>query len=94
MSAEQKLYAFWRYDRYPFVLGGPIMKIGDGGEVYPEGYEGCRFKPIKILPLDAGVRLHQQIRALADRYNVELEKMQASWRKRVEDLLPEIGDKR
>lgn len=71
------LFAFWRYDQYPYVLGAPVTKMDDEGRVYAPSYQGW-FTPIKIVPLKKGKELldalknhdhgleHQRRRALAE----------------------------
>lgn len=55
---KQKLYAFWKYDLFPFVLGGEITRMDNDGYVETVGYgPGFLFKPIKILPLEEGKRI-------------------------------------
>lgn len=50
------LFAFWRYDLYPYVTGAPITKMNDDGLVYAPSYQGW-FAPIKLMPLSKGVQL-------------------------------------
>lgn len=50
------LFAFWRYDQYPYVLGAPVTKMDDEGRVYTPAYQGW-VTPIKLVPLKKGKAL-------------------------------------
>ncbi len=60
---EMKLFAFWRYDLFPYTLGGEFTKMRDDGFVYVPNYRGW-FRPIKILPLEAGQHLLNELNKL------------------------------
>ena len=56
-----ELYAFWKYDRPPYLLGGKVVRICDDGCVVPEQYGGYKFTPVKIVPLEAGLALQKKL---------------------------------
>lgn len=59
---NEKLYAFWSYDQFPYVLGGTVTKMFDDGTVETKEYgQGSRFTPIKIVPLKAGMIIQQDL---------------------------------
>ena len=52
ITKEDKLYAFWKYDQPPYVLGGIVTKIREDGKVCIKGFAGSCFTPLQILPLE------------------------------------------
>lgn len=56
------LYAFWKYDLPPFLLGGIVELINEDGYVkIKDRYDGMRFKPAVLLPLEKGLALQQKL---------------------------------
>jgi hypothetical protein len=56
---HERLYAFWRYDQFPYVLGGAVVQMHADGLVETENYgRGAHFRPIKLtLPAELGAAL-------------------------------------
>ncbi|MDO8629082.1 MAG: hypothetical protein Q7R41_01205 [Phycisphaerales bacterium] len=83
-----KLYAFWRYDLYPFVLGGPVTQMRGDGCVETSNF-GCGywFKPIQLLPLEEGRKLHDALDALDKEHAKAQRKFNKEWRAKVDALL-------
>lgn len=76
-----KQIAFWRYDQFPFVLSGEVVKMNDEGKVTTKEYGiGFWFNPIKILPLAAGKKLSEALRKLTRDYSAAANKFEAEWR--------------
>lgn len=69
---DAKLYAFWKYDSFPFVLGGPVKRINQYGNVEPENYPGMTFSPIRLLPLEDGLKLKETFDSLEGEYRKAL----------------------
>lgn len=86
-----KLYAFWRYDRFPFVLGGEVLGIDDEGFVHVRGYDGMRFRPLKIVTAAAGERINESLESLRAAEAKARREHDTAWRARVEALLPEAA---
>jgi hypothetical protein len=80
---EPKLFAFWRYDTFPYVLGAEITKMKDGGQVQPVGYGGGYVVPIKILPLAAGKSLWDRLKQLQSNYDGEQSRLKTSFVKQL-----------
>lgn len=56
------LYAFWKYDLPPFLLGGIVELINEDGYVkIKDRYDGMRFKPAVLVPLEKGLALQQKL---------------------------------
>jgi hypothetical protein len=85
-----RLYAFWRYSCFPFVLGGEVLEVRDDGLVKVKNYGGATFRPIKILPYDAGRQLWERLRDLTDRHARELQKLKDRFLHEAQSLVPEI----
>ena len=48
--AKRSRYAVWEYDQFPFVLCGKVIGKDDSeGRVAVEGYDGMRFKPLRVV---------------------------------------------
>ena len=64
---QRQLYAFWRYDSYPYVIGGAIdMKRSNINEMgYVPSFQGW-FRPIKIVPLLKGKLIKGKLIKLRD----------------------------
>lgn len=58
-----KLFAFWRYDSFPYMLGGEVERMLPSGAVYIAAYRGS-FMPIKLLPLAEGKALWEKLETL------------------------------
>jgi hypothetical protein len=80
----QRLYAFWKYDQFPFVLGGEVTAMQSDGSVETVGYgKGYWFTPFKIVPLADGRKIAK-----------ELERLRAEYRQAQATLAKEFVDKR
>lgn len=75
----QKLFAFWKYDIYPYVLGAYVIAFHDDGSVEVDGYQGMRFLPIKILPYVAGEKLWTHLKELQTQHNAALKEFNKTW---------------
>lgn len=62
-----KLYAFWKYDLPPYLLGGEVEEIRPDGITKIKGYTGL-FKPVKIVPLEKGIKLHKKLKKAYAKY--------------------------
>jgi len=62
-----KYYAFWKYDRFPGVLGGEVTNMRADGSVETVEYgKGFWFHPFKILPLTEGRQLANKLLSLLE----------------------------
>jgi len=86
----QELYAFWKYDTYPFCLGGEVSEITEKGNVIPVGYQGHIFKPIKLVPKEQGLKIKQQLDELKDQYQKAQDELSKSFKEKANEILPEI----
>lgn len=87
---KKKLFAFWRYDQFPYVLCGPIMDMRDDGCVTVDGYgKGYWFAPFKILPEESGRELRAKLTQLEDDYKIAMDKLHQENVAKLKKLLPE-----
>ena len=63
---QDKLYAFWKYDVEPFLLGAEVEDM-KGSLIKPKGYTGW-FTPVKIVPFEKGVKLHKKLKKAEAKY--------------------------
>lgn len=63
---QDKLYAFWKYDVEPFLLGAEVEDM-KGSLVKPKGYTGW-FKTVKIVPLEKGIKLQKKLNKAKAKY--------------------------
>ncbi len=62
---KKKLFAFWRYDQFPYVLGSEITDMNNDGQVETTRYgKGQWFKPFKIVPVLEGERIMNDLHIL------------------------------
>ena len=64
--AGSGLYAFWKYDLYPYLLGGAVSHM-DYDRVYVESYQGW-FKPIFLLQAESGKQILDGLKQLDREY--------------------------
>lgn len=77
----EKLYAFWKYDSPPYLLGGEVIKIReeDGG-VFVKGYDKhmssyfAKEAIVTIVPYKEGIKLHKKLKKAEKRYNQRMQK--------------------
>lgn len=83
------LYAFWRYDQFPFMLGGPVTGMDEEGRVETENYgAGNWFTPARLLPRAVGERLHGELKLLKAQHDEAKEKFDAEWLSRARMMFP------
>lgn len=78
---NQILYAFWDYDSCPYMLGGIIQGFLPSGNVKVKGYDGMAFKPIAILPDEAGKKALTKLKQLRYKYAEEEKKLKLEYQK-------------
>lgn len=82
------LFAFWRYDQYPYVLGAEITRMNDRGDVYAPAYEAW-FHPVKLMPVKAGKALDDRLLQMRNEHRAAHVMLDAEWNKTLFDLIPE-----
>lgn len=74
------LYAFWSYDTAPFFLGSRIDAIDDEGRVRAPSYGNSWFYPVRILPAEAGEKIHSRLKAAEEKYTETISKAETALR--------------
>lgn len=95
---KYKLYAFWKHDIPPYVLGGEVTEIKSNGRVCVKGFTGCSFLPLQILPLEEGRAKQKEIDLALKNYKNTIKKAEEELRSHTKQLslkytLTEIGHK-
>lgn len=69
-----KLYAFWKYGLFPYILGGIVTKIENETVETKEYGKGNRFIYSKITNLKEGLQIQKKLDELTAKYiNAEVE---------------------
>lgn len=84
-----KLYAFWKYDLFPYLLGGKVEKVRDDGWVSVGGYPGMKFNPVRVLGEKVGEKLHAEVKKLTSNYEADQRKLRDEYLCRINALLAE-----
>ena len=69
------LYAFWKYDVPPFLLGGEVISVTEDGYVTVKGYSG-KFKPELIVPIEKGIKIHKKLNKANAKYKEKVNEAQ------------------
>jgi hypothetical protein len=87
------LFAFWRYDLYPYVLGGVVDMMDDQGLVRAPSYGNGWFQPIKLMPIKKGKELLDALKGhphgLENQRRQALETFDAHWDETLFALFPD-----
>lgn len=84
-----KLFAFWNYDQYPYVLGAEVEEL-KGDSVRPKGYGGYTFKHIHITDYESGVVIKDQLDYLKVKFEKERLELSKSYREQAKKIAPFI----
>ena len=82
---KDKYYAFWKYDLFPYLLGGIVSKMNERGMVYIESYQSW-FRPIIILPHESGEKIMKQLSELEKEYNKEKQQLLETYKTKLKDI--------
>lgn len=85
------LWAFWRYDLFPYLLGGRVTKSYASGTVKVEGYGDHTFRPKMLLLGKEGEELCDKLKALTAERDDMLKGVEATFRKKLDALLAVKG---
>lgn len=92
----EKLYAFWKYGRPPYLLGGEVLEIREDGGVYVKGYDqymSSYFRKeaiVAIVPYAKGLKLHNKLNKAEKKYNRRMQKANKDLRS-VVDIIASRG---
>ncbi len=71
---KDKQFAFWKYDQFPYCLGGTVTKILDNGNVETKEFGvGYYFKPFLLTDLKTGQNIKTNLGYLEETRRQTLE---------------------
>lgn len=83
------MFAFWKYDLYPYYIGGKVTEdFGDDG-VEVAGYPGSIVRPTFFLPDEKGEKLVEELKDLKFRERVARDVLKEEWIEKLNMYLPE-----
>jgi hypothetical protein len=85
-----KLMAFWRYDQYPYVLGGEVEDFASKGNVKIKGYDGFVINPIVIYQYEEGKAIKDKLESLAYEYHQKRKELLEIYKDLATHILPSI----
>lgn len=92
-TCAEEMVAFWRYDHFPFVLGGHVTKLRGDGAVETRQYDlGNFFKPFRILPKGKGEEALVQLHNIREEHNKATRVFNKEWQGKLLEILPWVGD--
>lgn len=82
-------YAFWRYDKYPFFLGGTITKMHDTGTVETKEFgRGRYFRPVLIVPKKTGLEIQKTLERLERERDKAVKTLNSSFVRKLREAIP------
>lgn len=90
---KNKEYAFWKYDLFPYMLGGTVTGFSKGGLVETEEFgRGHYFKPIVFTSKQKGKEMRNKLETLAEQRNKALEVLSLGYQNELEDLWTDFNN--
>ena len=90
---RQKLFAFWKYGSFPYILGGEVARFCDDGLVYIDSYQGT-FRPVRVVLLAEGKALWDKLSELRQDHDDAEKKLREDYLAMAEKLFGETLDGR
>jgi hypothetical protein len=67
-DAPPRLWAFWSYDQFPYLLAGEVLDQTPDGQVKVKGYGGMTFTPVYMASGRAGEKMALEVRCMSAAY--------------------------
>lgn len=83
---EPDFMAFWSYDKFPYLLGGPVKEFKPGGFVITTTHGNSAFKPRVLLPMAEGERLAKDLRMLESEHRNAIDAVHDHFKDRLKVL--------
>lgn len=83
-------WAFWSYDRFPYVLSGQIKEVRKDGVVFCTTYDGMGFRPFHTERGEEGMFMHNALQRLEAKMNEAKRNVHDDMARRLVFLFPEI----
>jgi hypothetical protein len=88
---NQRLFAIWNYDHFPYHLGSEIDRfVEEGpytGHVKVKGYGGAMFKPKLVLPYEQGKKKLAELEALGVEYKAKKDEIHEVYMKKLAEIV-------
>lgn len=88
----KKPFVFWRYDRFPYVLGAELVHELGSGYVRAKGCPGFRLHAIRTLPHAEGLALKEKLEALRAAHDLAEHVFHEGWKQQVIELFGKDPD--
>jgi len=103
------MYAFWKYDLYPYCLGGKAVKTSNTAGSSPRNrvqiesyatlgsdgkYRGGWFRPFLVLPNSEGRVLKSKLKLLEAQFKEESQELRNKYDARLRKLLKPYGEEK
>lgn len=86
------LFAFWRYDLFPFWLGGTVVRMSENGSVETKEFgKGYWFKPYFIVPVSKGRMLKEKLDALRAEHHAATKTFNDEWAAKVRATMESVA---
>jgi hypothetical protein len=90
--SKKKLYAFIKFDHAPYLFGGEILKTGDDGRVYIDGYDNgltsffTKDLVELIVPYEEGIKLQEKLDIAEKEYRTAVSHAEQKLRGTVQEI--------
>jgi hypothetical protein len=81
-----ELFAFWKYDFFPFIHGDKVTKLGNKGVVETVKCPGYSFQSFRLTNLEEGIELNNQLKELEQQYNIAVLALNNIYKTKVKEL--------
>lgn len=83
---EQELFAFWKYDQLPYLLGGEVSEMRGDGAVYIDSYTGW-FQPRILMPKQKGAQLYENLQKIRKEYREAKKRLRKEYIEKTIDII-------
>lgn len=90
----EKIWAFWEYDRYPYLLSGPVKRITDEGYATVDNYGGATFRHNFVLNAKQGKSLQFELDVLEAKFSKEKEELTKIYKEKLDNVLKKFNVKK
>ena len=89
---SKKAYAFWRYDNFPFVLGGETTgdKLNKDGKIYVNNYSGYIQPDVAVVSFEKGQQVKEKLNILTKRRLDALKKVEDTFKKELDVVMNDL----
>lgn len=87
---SDRLYAFWKYDKPPYLLGAEVDERRKNGDIKPKGYGNIwiKFNEIMVIvPYEEGTKMKRELDIAEKEYKKSIDKAKNKLDKRVNKII-------